>query len=107
MAKVETMLSEFDTVEALESWLEDRARAWIVDRRIHAQLETAARAMAEAARLGFAKDYVVSLEVRCFLTRKGPQRPGRLVRQRRELEEQWRASRASGSEGDAEPGGDG
>lgn len=103
--RVETLLSEFTTVEDLEAWLEEQASTWRVDRRTRAQLETASRAMVEAMRLGFAKDYVITFELRVFLKRQGPKRPGRLVRQQRELEAQWRASRASGSDDDGEPGG--
>jgi len=98
--QIETMLSEFASVEDLVTWLEDQAAAWRVSRRDRAQLETAARAMGEAAALGYRKDYVITFEVKVFLTRKGVKRPGRVAKQQREFEERQRASRA----GTDEPG---
>ena len=93
--QIETMLSEFASVGDLVTWLEDQAAAWRVSRRDRAQLETAARAMAEAVGLGYRKDYVVTFEVKVFLKRKGVKRPGRLEKRQREFEERQRASRGA------------
>ena len=99
--QTETMMGEFATVEDLVAWLELQAHEWRVSARDRAQLETAARAMGEAVGLGYRKDYVVTFEVKVFLKREGPKRPGRLEKRQRQLAEQWRASRA----GTDEPGG--
>jgi len=98
--QIETMMSEFASVADLVTWLEGQAAAWRVSARDRAQLETAGKAMGEAVGLGYRKDYVVTFEVRVFLKREGVKRPGRLEKRQRQLEEQWRASRA----GTDEPG---
>ena len=64
--QTETMMGEFATVEDLVAWLELQAHEWRVSARDRAQLETAAVAMGEAVKMGFAKDYICTIEIRVF-----------------------------------------
>ena len=92
--EIETMMADFETLEALEAWIEQQpAHHWRVTPPLHTKLIRAWEAIRESLALGYPKDYRVVVQTRVFLERKGPKHPARLARDMARQQEQWREER--------------
>jgi len=92
--ELESMMADFETLEALEAWIEQEpAQHWRVTPPLHTKLIRAWEAIQESLALGYPKDYHVVVSVRVYLKRKGPKQPRKLARQTDQQQEQWREER--------------
>lgn len=105
--KIETQMSDFASEAELEQWIVEVVHErWGIGRKLRNELMRAWVSRLESIRLGYEKDFVVTVDVKCYLRRRGPRRPTRLARQDDRLAEEHRRLRRQRLEEQASDGQD-